>query len=349
MAMGKEPIKSSKKPICSICIANYNGIDVIESAIESVYAQDCDFEFEIIIHDDASTDRSVEFIRKNYPDVCLIVSKRNVGFCISNNRMVAKAHGDNILLLNNDAALFPDALSSLYRQSMKEEKPAILGLPQYNERTGELIDRGSLLDPFANPVPNLIRKRSQVAMVIGACMWFPKTLWEELGGFLDFFGSLAEDLYLCCYARLRGNPVKMISTSGFKHRVGGSLGGGKVINRRLSTRKTRRAFSERNKSFVIVLTYPSPYFQLIFPLHIILLGLEGILLALIKNDVSLWQSIYLACIKSIWQNRRMLYDLRKRVQKSRGISSRKFFSSFCWMHHKLRMLMKYGIPEIKMI
>jgi hypothetical protein len=49
MAMGTEPIAPSKKPICSICIVDYNGIGVIDSAIEPVYAQDCDFEFEIII------------------------------------------------------------------------------------------------------------------------------------------------------------------------------------------------------------------------------------------------------------------------------------------------------------
>ena len=48
--MGTAPtITPSKKPICSICIANYNGIGIIDSAIESVSAQDCDFEFEIII------------------------------------------------------------------------------------------------------------------------------------------------------------------------------------------------------------------------------------------------------------------------------------------------------------
>jgi hypothetical protein len=50
MAMGTaSTITPSKKPICSICIANYNGIGIIDSAIESVSAQDCDFEFEIII------------------------------------------------------------------------------------------------------------------------------------------------------------------------------------------------------------------------------------------------------------------------------------------------------------
>ena len=347
MAMDAKQITSSENTVCSVCIANYNGIDVIGEAVKSVYEQDCEFPVDIIIHDDASTDGSVEFIRENFPGVNLITSKRNVGFCISNNRMVAQARGGYILLLNNDAILFADAIRTLYNQVAREDSPSILGLPQYDASTGKLIDRGSLLDPFVNPVPNLNSKRSQVAMVIGACMWLPKSLWEELGGFLDFFGSLAEDMYLCCYARLRGYPVKVTSTSGFRHHVGCSLGGGKVIKNRLSTSKGRRAFSERNKSYVIVLAYPSPFFQLIFPLHIFLLLFEGILLAIIKKDVSLWHSIYLSCIKSLWKNRHNLCHSRKNIQNSRAISSLKFFSPFSLMPHKLSMLIKHRIPEIR--
>ena len=41
-------------------------------------------------------------------------------------------------------------------------------------------------------------------MVIGACLWIQKGLWEELGGFPEWFGSIAEDMYLCCRARLAG-------------------------------------------------------------------------------------------------------------------------------------------------
>ena len=62
-------------------------------------------------------------------------------------------------------------------------KPAILTLPQFDATSGELIDRGCLLDPFFNPVPNLDPKRSDVAMVIGACLWIPKDLWDEMEGF----------------------------------------------------------------------------------------------------------------------------------------------------------------------
>jgi glycosyltransferase involved in cell wall biosynthesis len=156
MAMGTGPMTKADNPVCSVCIANYNGIDVIGAAVNSVIAQDCDFPVEIIIHDDASTDGSVDYIREKFPEVKLITSEHNVGFCISNNRMVANAKGKYIMLLNNDAKLFPNALSVLYDYTVKKKDAAgILGLPQYDAITGNLIDFGSLLDPFLNTIPNL--------------------------------------------------------------------------------------------------------------------------------------------------------------------------------------------------
>ncbi len=337
-----------KTPICSVCIANYNGIDVIGDAIASVYEQDCRFPVEIIIHDDASSDGSVEYIKEKFPDVTIITSDSNVGFCISNNRMVAQAKGEYILLLNNDAKLFPNALSTLYEHATKTGlKASILGLPQYNATTGHLIDFGSLLDPFLNTIPNLNSKRSEVGSIIGACLWSPKWLWDELGGFVEFFQSLAEDTYLGCLARLWGYKTEVIQGSGFWHRVGHSFGGGKVVKSRLFTSKGRRSLSEQNKSYVMILTYPSLLFNTIFPVHILLLIVEGIAISVIKKDLDLWQSIYWQCLKSQWRNRHMLYRMRKRIQRRRRISTRQFFRPFVLTHQKLWMILKHGIPEIR--
>ena len=177
----------SDHPLVSVCIANYNGSGMIAGCIESVIGQKCDFSVEILVHDDASTDDSPELVVRDYPDVRLIRSKSNVGFCVANNRMVAQAKGDYVLLLNNDAELQPDALHVLLNEANAVGKPAILSVPQYDYSTGELIDRGCMLDPFFNPVPNRNPKRREVAMVIGACLWIPRTLWEKLGGFPDWF------------------------------------------------------------------------------------------------------------------------------------------------------------------
>ena len=335
------------QPVCSVLIANYNGAAVIRECIESVLAQDCSFDIEIIVHDDASTDGSVDFVRAHYPQATLIESASNVGFCIGNNRMAEAARGEYLLLLNNDATLLPDALRTLHEHARALATPAILGLPQYNAAGGELIDIGSRLDPFLNPIPNLRADGRAIGMVIGACLWLPRSLWSELGGFPEWFGSLAEDMHLCLLARLRGYPVQALPDSGFRHWVGASLGGGKVVVGRLSTKAARRALSERNKSYVMCLTYPAPFFQLLFPLHLMLLLLEGLALAAIKRQPRLLDTIYLACLRSLWRERVRLAAARRAIQSARICGRAAFFAPFDWVPHKLRLLFRHGVPEIR--
>jgi GT2 family glycosyltransferase len=333
-------------PIISVCIANYNGMEVIDDCLRSVLEQEGNIPIEILVHDDASSDGSLNYIHDHYPEVKLIESPNNVGFCVANNRMAVAARGKYLLLLNNDAALHPDALQALLSEANRLDKPAILGLPQYDATSGELVDIGSLLDPFLNPVPNLNPQRGEVGMVIGACLWIPKDLWDEVGGFPEWFGSIAEDMYLCCRARLAGYPVRSLAISGYCHWQGKSFGGNRVVDNRLSSTYRRRALSERNKTYVMALAYPAPLFQLIFPLHLALLVMEGVALALIKWERALFQDIYLACLMALWQKRGRLFLFRRKIQASRKIGLRQFWSVFQWVPHKLRLLLRHGIPRL---
>ena len=336
----------SSLPTVSVCIANYNGLRVIDDCIASVLAQHCEFPIEIIVHDDASTDGSAQHIRTIYPQVVMIESVDNVGFCVANNRMVERAKGEFVLLLNNDAALYPDALATLYKGAQDVGHQSILSLPQYDAASGELLDVGCLLDPFLNPVPNRNRERNEVGMVIGACIWIPKALWQELGGFPEWFGSIGEDLYLCCRARLAGYPVHAIGNSGYRHHVGASFGGGKVQSDRLTTTFRRRALTERNKTFVMAICYPRVLLIWLLPLHLAVIHVEGLLLALIKFDSAVWNKIYAPLLPALWRQRHRLLSLRQGVQSHRKASLRSWLAPFCWIPRKLRMLIRHGLPNL---
>jgi GT2 family glycosyltransferase len=331
------------RPLCSVCIANYNGIHVIGPCVESVLFQDFEHPVEIIVHDDASTDGSVASIRSRFPNVKLLTSDTNVGFCVSNNRMVAQARGSFVLLLNNDAALFPDALRTLHSYAVGQNEPGILGLPQYNMQTGELIDIGSHLDLFLSPIPNRDRNRLKVGMVSGACLWIPKALWSELGGFPEFFGSLAEDLYLCCLARLRGYPVEALSQSGFHHWVGKSLGGGKLVNNTLRTSYRRRALSERNRIFVMILTYPLLLLTLLIPFYSMLLMFECLTISLLRRNARLWNQVFIFCIRQVHANLASLGAIRRGMNLLET-SRRYFITELKPTYHKLSLVLKHGIP-----
>lgn len=72
----KEIMKNWKgditKPVVSICCIAYNHERFIEDALEGFLIQETDFPFEIIIHDDASTDKTADIIgeyKKRYPKI----------------------------------------------------------------------------------------------------------------------------------------------------------------------------------------------------------------------------------------------------------------------------------------
>ena len=336
------------RPAVSVCIANYNGISLIDACINSVREQKITFPLEIIVHDDASSDDSAAHIRVRHPDVTLIESEENVGFCIANNRMVEKARGKYLLLLNNDATLMPGALNELYAEAGRSEPAAVLGIPQYDDTTGELLDIGSMLDPFLNPVPKYDPKRKDVGMVMGACLWVPVSVWRALGGFPEWFESIGEDLYLCCAARVTGHPVRVIAASGYRHQVGQSFGGGKVTTtQRLLTTMKRRALSEQNKTFTLVATYPIALFTLALPIHLVLLMLEGALLSLIQRRFQIWATIYAPVRPSLLRERENLLQVRRRIQKHRTISTAKFLSPVRWLPRKLEMLWQHGLPDVR--
>lgn len=334
------------EPVISVCIANYNGKGLTDACLQSVMNQQGDLAVEILVHDDASTDGSIDDIRRNYPAVRLLASQQNVGFCVANNRMAAEARGKYLLLLNNDATLHPDALQTLIAEATRLARPAILGLPQFDATTGKLVDRGCLLDPFFNPVPNLDQGRQDVAMMIGACLWIPVSLWRKLGGFPEWFGSIAEDMYLCGSARLAGYAVRVLDRSGYRHWQGRSFGGNRINSGRLSTTYRRRALSERNKTYVMVMLTPAPLLGFLMPLHLLALHAEGLLVTLLKRDLDVWRTIYAPIIPGLWRNRTQLLSLRKEVQRRKDICLMTWLKGFVPLPHKIRMLLRHGMPDI---
>lgn len=70
-------------PLVSICCLTYNHEKYIEEAIEGFLIQNTDFRVEILIHDDCSSDKTAEIIRKyeeDYPELIFPVYQRENQF-----------------------------------------------------------------------------------------------------------------------------------------------------------------------------------------------------------------------------------------------------------------------------
>ena len=86
----------------SVIIVNYNVREFLEQAIKSVADALVGISHELWVVDNASTDGSVESIRRQFPQVRLIANRKNVGFAGANNQALAQCTGQTICLLNPD-------------------------------------------------------------------------------------------------------------------------------------------------------------------------------------------------------------------------------------------------------
>jgi GT2 family glycosyltransferase len=336
----------AQRPTVSVCIANYNGADVIVPCLKSVFDQHAHADIEVIVHDDASSDNSLAIISAQFPKVKLIASADNVGFCIANNKMVEHATGDFVLLLNNDAWLGEGAISA-FLDATGRWGDCIFTLTQYGAADEQLLDCGMYMDVFANAVPIAVPREQPVAMVMGACLWVSKKVWHSCGGLPVWFESMAEDMYLCNYARLQGVEVVALTGAEYFHHVGHSFGGGKVVASGLKTTVKRRRLSERNKLYVLYLFYPLPLLCLMLPLQVVSLFFEGLILAAIKRDFTLFTRVYGHALWALWANFATLRRERAAIQGRRTIGLRAFLSVYRWMPYKLQMLFRHGFPELR--
>ncbi len=96
----------TKNPKVGVIILNWNGKEILEKCLDSLKKTDYD-NMHILVVDNASTDGSVEMVKKNYPWVEVLELDKNYGFAKGNNegvRYFMRKYKDMeyIVLLNND-------------------------------------------------------------------------------------------------------------------------------------------------------------------------------------------------------------------------------------------------------
>lgn len=95
-----------KEPLVSVVIPSYNRTDTIRITIDSIVNQKCNFEFELIIGDDCSTDNARDVLldyQKRYPDkIILIFHDLNIGLGANWATCVKHCRGKYVANCDND-------------------------------------------------------------------------------------------------------------------------------------------------------------------------------------------------------------------------------------------------------
>lgn len=133
-----------KKPLVSVVMITYNHEKYLARAIESVVTQRTDFDFELIIGEDRSSDRTWKICceyQKRYPDrIRLVFSDENIGAAANVSRVSARVRGEFSAICEGDD--YWCDIEKLQKQvAVMRENPSVglcvCGARIYHEKTGE--------------------------------------------------------------------------------------------------------------------------------------------------------------------------------------------------------------------
>lgn len=260
-------IASAAAPLVGIVVVNWNGWQ--DTLLSYEYVQRSTHEnWMFIVVDNASSDDSVERLRRSDAKYRLIESPTNLGFAGGCNLGIAEAKAlgaDYIYLLNPDAFVSPTTLAELVASSQKLDDRAVLGTTIRYDFGNALQFWGSKTSPliglplkFGHSEYNYCRAPDFIEseFIIGASLFASRAVVDRVGDFDDRFFLNYEETDWCFRAKRAGFPSYVVKSALVRHKGGASLGDARGPLQTYFIRRNRVLFAEKHcapHQFVIVL------------------------------------------------------------------------------------------------
>lgn len=221
-----------KKSFVSIIIVNWNGMRWLPDCFSSLYAQDYK-KFEIVFVDNASKDKSVDWVRTHYPKTKICVNETNLGFADANNVGYKVAQGEYILFLNNDTRVTKTFLKELVGVVERDEriggaqsKILLMDKPDTYDTVGAFLTPTGFLYHYGFGKKDSSKYDREINLYTakGACMLFRKSVLDRtaLNGNIfdpDYFAYF-EETDMCHRVWLAGYRIVYAYKSVIYHKMG---------------------------------------------------------------------------------------------------------------------------------
>lgn len=240
------------KTLISVVLPNYNGRDLLESNLPSLYKalEKGDFDFEIIVADDCSIDDSLDFLRHKYPDAKIVQNESNSGFSVTCNLGIKHAAGEYICVTNTDVMFDEDYFLIAMKELSKERVFAVKGdIINYADNRQNVIniERTRLLyfkKGFLRFKNGPLQDEScfDISFVaLGCCFICNAAILKELCGFDEIYAPYYwEDDDLPLRAIERNYTVNYVPECIVYHKLSSTIG-------TTQTKTKRKLISNRNK------------------------------------------------------------------------------------------------------
>jgi hypothetical protein len=308
----------------AIIIPHHNGQKFLKDCLFSLTKTNYD-NYQIYLLDNASTDGSPEWAKKNYSKIKIIHSDKNLGYAGGCNLGIKSTKEEYIVLLNNDTIVDKNWLNHLIIV-MGSEKDVAAAQPKtlwmknhtmfdYSAGAGGLLDvygfpfcRGRIFDTIEKDKGQYDNSKPDIFWASGTALIYRRKALDQVGLLDEDFFMHMEEIDLAWRLHLNGWRIVSVPKSVIYHLSGGSLPAGNYQKMYLNHRNSQIMLL-KNYSLINLIRY--------YPLRIVLeisafleaVNLKSWLWA--KAIVNAW----------FWIMKNLFYILRKRkdVQKLRRV------------------------------
>jgi GT2 family glycosyltransferase len=233
-------------PRLTVVVPNWNGERFLSSCLGSLRNQSIE-DFETVLVDNGSTDGSVAFVHRNFPEVRVLPLRENRGFSVAVNTGIRVSRAEYVALLNNDTEVDPDWLKALVRaaDSYPEAGSFASKLVDFNDRrvldgAGDVLRRSGLPYRLGHGEPDR-GQYDEATFIFGACAGaalYRRSMLNDIGLFDEDFFANCEDGDLSFRAQLAGYRCLYVPESVVYHMGSATFGKRSPTAVRLGTRNS---------------------------------------------------------------------------------------------------------------
>ena len=314
-------MNESTGPLISIVILNYNAEKFLDECLSSIHKTEI-ANFEIILVDNAATDKSYRKFTEKFSDLNLIENEKNFGYCEGNNVGIRASKGKFVVVLNPDTVVTPTWLHELIDAYQANGEgiyqPKILATTDHNM----LLSSGQFIQLFGfgysrGKGEKHIQENNgieKIGYASGTCLFTSKIILEKLDNFDPFLFAYHDDLDLCWRAAMFGINSFYVPTSVIFHPIEGYS---------FKWSKFKFYLMERNRQYCLLTHFTKSSFLKMLP-SLILVDIAVSLFYLKKG-------MFITKIKTsfnILKNLTKISQKYTKIQSSRTLSDKEILNIF---------------------
>ncbi len=220
-------------PHIAVVIPSWNSKEDLPVCLNSLLQQS--IPCEIIVVENGSTDGSLEFLTKNYPQITVLPQKTNLGFDGGVNvgiRYALEKKYEYIALFNNDAVAHKDWLKYLLKTLVDNPRAGIVTCKLMDihkthlDSTGDIYTTWGLAYPRGRgePVSDKYDTLVNIFAASGGASLYRSTMFKQIGIFDEKFFAYYEDVDISFRAQLAGWKVLFAPKAIAYHQIGATSG-----------------------------------------------------------------------------------------------------------------------------